>query len=107
MTALKASVVKSTFEKVQVVYLDRETSKWWNARRRPDDTTVFCGWYWINGEEEAGPFKSRSAAVRDAYYRFVLHREIPNVGHSALYGVPRERKQRRKGTISVSQTRIF
>lgn len=96
MTALRKSVVESTRTKVDVVYVDRETSKWWNARRRREDTVVFCGWYWIRGQDEAGPFRSRSAAVRDAYYRFVLQRELPSIGRSQLQGVQRfDRKVKR------------
>jgi hypothetical protein len=87
MTALRRKVVEATMEQVEVVYLSRETSKWWNARRRPEDCATFCGYYWIRKREEMGPFKSRSACVRDAYYRFVLQRELPSVGHSQLVGV--------------------
>lgn len=97
MTALRKSVVASTERHVRVVYLDRSTSKWWNQRRQVDDTAVFCGWYWIKGREEAGPYRSRSAAYRDAYYRFVLEREQPNVGHSAAFGVPKQPKPLRIG----------
>jgi hypothetical protein len=87
MTALRRSVISSAEQLVQIVYLDRSTSKWWNQRRRPDDTATFCGWYWIRGRDEMGPFRSRSSCVRDAYYRFVLKRELPSVGHSLLQGV--------------------
>ena len=96
MTALRKSVIESTEAKVKIVYVDRETSKWWNTRRRPDDTVVFCGWYWIRGTEEAGPFRSRSAAYRDAYYRHVLRREPPSVGHSQLEGTRRYERKARK-----------
>jgi hypothetical protein len=97
MTALRRSVVQATMDQVEVVYLSRETSRWWNQRRRPDDTATFCGWYWIHKREEMGPFKSRSACIRDAYYRFVLQRELPSVGHSQLNGVEaRVVKLRRK-----------
>lgn len=85
MTALKATVIEATSREVRFVYLNRETTKWWNARRRPDDTATFCGWYWVRGDEEAGPFRTRSAAVRDAYYRFVLRRELPAVGHNLAF----------------------
>lgn len=77
MGSLRAEITSETMNHVRIVYLDRETSKWWNQRRRQDDTPIFCGWYWIKGQEEAGPFKTRSAALRDAYYRFVLEREAP------------------------------
>ncbi len=80
MTALRDHVVMETLEEVEVVYLNRETAKWWNARRGVDDTATFCGHYWIHDNEEGGPFKTRSSAIRDAYYRFVLRREPPAIG---------------------------
>lgn len=79
MSALKDSVIEDTLDKVSVRYLDRETSKWWNARRQDEDVAVFCGYYWICGSDEAGPFRTRSSAIRDAYYRFVALRELPSV----------------------------
>lgn len=85
MTALKNAVVEATSREVRVVYLDRDTAKWWNMRRKSDDTATFCGWYWVRGDEEAGPFRTRSSALRDAYYRFVLQRELPAVGHQMVY----------------------
>lgn len=94
MAALKAQVVADTLAEVQIVYLDRATTKWWNARRRPADTAAFTGWFWIRGAEEAGPFKTRSAAIRAAYYMHVLSREVPHVGHAAIKA-PAKRAARR------------
>lgn len=74
---LKREVTSETETQVKVVYLNRRQANFWNAHRDPDDTVVFCGFYWIRGREEAGPFRSRSAAIRDAYYRFVLNTEPP------------------------------
>lgn len=85
MTSLRAKVIEDTSKHVHVVFVDRGTAKWWNDRRRPDDTVQFCGWYWVHGADEAGPFRTRSAAVRDAYYRFVLRRELPAIGHTLAY----------------------
>lgn len=82
-------------DRVRLVRVDREAAKWWNMRRKSDDTPVFCGWYWVRGHEEAGPFGTRSAAIRDAYYRFVLKREVPAVGHRLAYPPSRNLKVRR------------
>lgn len=95
MTALKNAVVEATSRQVQITYLDRETAKWWNARRKPDEPCVFCGWYWVRGDEEAGPFRSRSSALRDAFFKFVLRREMPAVGHRMVYP-PSVKQFRRK-----------
>lgn len=96
MTTLRLSVLQSTLDRVQIVRVDRETTKWWNQRRRPEDTVIFCGWYWVRGREEAGPFGTRSAAIRDAYYRFVLRREMPGVGHRVAYPTEAEPRNTRK-----------
>lgn len=85
MTALRASVVEAVGRVAHVVYVGKETAKWWNARRQADDTVQFCGWYWVRGREEMGPFRSRSACIRDIYYRFVLKREMPAVGHGLAF----------------------
>ena len=90
MAALRHKVVREALDEVQIAYLDRETARWWNERRDQDDTPTFCGWYWIKGREEGGPFKSRSSAIRDAYYTFVLRREAPNVGRALT---PRGRRK--------------
>ncbi len=84
MAALRDGVVRDTLDQVQVVYLDRRIAGWWNQRRRRDDTPIFCGWYWLRGLSEAGPFKTRSAAIRAAYYLFVLQRDQPTIAR----GVP-------------------
>ena len=80
MASLKLAVLTETLERVHVVYVDRSTCKGWNDKKDPDDTPIFTGFYWLRGKEEGGPFKTRSAAVRDAYYRFVLRREAPTLG---------------------------
>lgn len=77
MSALQKEVISDTLSEVEVHYMNRTISKWWNANRSPEDTRIFCGWYWVKGKEEGGPFGTRSSALRDAYYRFVLHQELP------------------------------
>jgi len=77
MPALKREVTSATLDEVEIVYLNRDVSSWWNARRSANDTATFCGWYWIKGRQEGGPFRTRSATLRDAYYQFVLHRSTP------------------------------
>lgn len=85
MTALRNMVIEEVGKRVHIVRVVRENAKWWNQQRKSDDTPVFCGFYWVRGNEEVGPFGTRSAAIRDAYYRFVLQREAPAVGHALAY----------------------
>jgi hypothetical protein len=84
MAMLKDAVIADTLSAVRIVYLDQATTKWWNAKRDRDEPIAFCGWFWVKGGDEAGPFRTRSAAIRAAYYQHVLNREQPRNGHQAL-----------------------
>ena len=63
----------------RVFFVSRSVTKWWNARRRDPATEIALlgGWYWSLGGEEAGPFRSPSAAWRDVYYRRVVRHQPP------------------------------
>jgi hypothetical protein len=82
MASLTNALIDATTEKVRVVYMNRGIAKVWNSSksRRGDEPAVFCGYYWINGREEGGPFKTYSAALRDAWYRKVMGVEPPVIG---------------------------
>jgi hypothetical protein len=77
MSALKNEVISDTLSEVEVLYMSRAVSKWWNANKSPEDTRIFGGWYWVKDGREGGPFRTKSSALRDAYYRFVLHQKLP------------------------------
>lgn len=64
--------------KTKITYLPREVAKAWNGQRKVGESVVFTGWYWSKDSKEGGPFKSRSACVRDAYYIVVLHAAPPS-----------------------------
>ena len=102
MAALRDQVVKDTLDEVEVVYLDRRTARWWNQRRQPDDTAVFCGWYWLRRSEEAGPFKTRSAAIRAAYYLFILQRDQPAVGRAAAAPKPKPGRPKARAQLQAA-----
>lgn len=97
MAPLRDQVVADTLSVVRIVYLDRETAKWWNAKRGEGEPMAFTGWYWVVGRQEAGPFKTRSAAIRDAYYARCLRSALPKVGHEASMRVARTEPRPRKG----------
>jgi hypothetical protein len=64
---------------VDVFFVSGAATKWWNAKRK-DKKTEICllgGWYWTLGTEEAGPFRTPSAAWRDVYYRRVINQKPP------------------------------
>ena len=77
---------------VQTYFADRNITKYWNDLREDGSPVQFGGWYWqqtIKGRvvstDEEGPFRSRSAAIRDAYMKLQLRwakRRRANLGSS-------------------------
>lgn len=67
---------------VEVYYADRSITKVWNsssARDKKTEPLRYGGWYWMRSKkgrviatDEDGPFKSQSAAIRDAYVKLQL-----------------------------------
>jgi hypothetical protein len=58
----------------RVFYLSYAACRRWAENRDKGEPLVFSGWYWANDKREAGPFKSQSAAWRDAWYQLGRHR---------------------------------
>jgi hypothetical protein len=88
---------------IEVFYVPRAATKWWNARRkdRKNEIALLGGWYWTLGREEHGPFRSQSAAWRDAFYRRVLKHAPPmmdakEVKIAELDAAEEARKQKRR-----------
>jgi hypothetical protein len=75
---LSKSILSTTLSQIEIIYLSGERCRNWNRARR-DRTNydpavtpcMFAGFYWVNGRSEAGPFRSYSAAVRDAWYNAI------------------------------------
>lgn len=86
MPRLKDAVVASTLRVVDIVRVDGDAVRYWNARKRPGECAVVAGWYWTLGPREGGPFPNRSAAIRDAYYRVVLRADLPGANDAAVRG---------------------
>lgn len=64
---------------VDVYYADRRITRLWNKERGEGQPVFFGGWYWVRNQkgkvvawDEDGPFRSESAAVRDAYTKLQL-----------------------------------
>lgn len=66
--------------KVRVFYVSYAATRVWAAERPPGEPLIFSGWYWARDLQESGPFKSQSAAWRDAWYRLARRRPPPTVG---------------------------
>lgn len=83
MARLKDAVLDAALRVVDVVHVDGDAVRYWNARKRPGEAAMFKGWYWVQGPREGGPFPNRSAAIRDAYYRVVLRTDPPGANDAA------------------------
>jgi hypothetical protein len=64
---------------VQVYFADRNTTKVWNGTRLDGEPLRYGGWYWMRSKrgrvvetDEDGPFRTESAAIRDAYIKLQL-----------------------------------
>ena len=76
---VSSAIISAVDKLVEVGYVPHSVTRYWNTRRTRDQPCVFAGWYWVNGTDEAGPFKSRSSAYRDAYFVKVLGVAPPSV----------------------------
>ena len=64
---------------VKVYFASRNTTKVWNQQRITDEPLRYGGWYWMRSHrgrvtdvDEDGPFRSESAAIRDAFVKLQL-----------------------------------
>jgi hypothetical protein len=91
---LRNSLIADVQRRVRVFHLPKPIAQYWNERRDKGDPVVFTGWYWcIGAEREAGPFKSMSAAYRDAWFRVVQEREPPPLHNTADAYAAREQRK--------------
>ena len=64
---------------VEVFFADRHTTRVWNGLRLQGEPLRYGGWYWIRRHkgrvveaDEDGPFRTESAAIRDAFVKLQL-----------------------------------
>ena len=64
---------------IKVYFATRNTTKVWNSVRLSDEPLRYGGWYWVRTQkgkvtavDEDGPFRSESAAIRDAFVKLQL-----------------------------------
>lgn len=64
---------------VEVFFADRHTTKVWNSMRLQGEPMRYGGWYWMRKQkgrivelDEDGPFRTESAAIRDAFVKLQL-----------------------------------
>ncbi|MDB5243778.1 MAG: hypothetical protein JWP57_4404 [Spirosoma sp.] len=94
LSALSRAKVDATLERVRVHYMPRQTAKMLNSIADSDGPRMFCGWYWFFENEEAGPFKSWSAAIDNAHTKIVARRNRPAVAH-AFAPQPKPKRERK------------
>ena len=73
---LSREIVEDVTDAVKVFYVDFAATRYWAEKRAKGEPLVFTGWYWALGGREGGPFKSKSACYRDAWYR-VCNKQSP------------------------------
>jgi hypothetical protein len=66
----------------RVFYLSYAACRRWAENRDKGQPLVFSGWYWATPKREAGPFKSASAAWRDAWYTLGRHKAPLMTAHN-------------------------
>lgn len=83
---LKDSVVAEVERLALVRYVSAAECKLWNEHRRPDELRLFCGWLWAarRGGGYQGGLRTRSAALRDAWYQLVAQERAPRPGRPRL-----------------------
>lgn len=64
---------------VKVYFASRNTTKVWNGARLNGEPLRYGGWYWLRQQrgrvtdvDEDGPYRSESAAIRDAFVKLQL-----------------------------------
>ena len=64
---------------VTVYFASRNTTKVWNQSRLSEEPLRYGGWYWMRTQrgrvtetDEDGPFRTESAAIRDAFVKLQL-----------------------------------
>jgi hypothetical protein len=81
---------------VETFHATRETTRFWNEHRSAREPRFFCGWYWYSRHDTHmihGPFKTWSAACRDAYIKMVL-RSNSLIDHNTLIDSPKRERRR-------------
>jgi hypothetical protein len=82
----------------EVFYVPYAATRVFNTDREEGEPLVFSGWYWARGALEGGPFRSASAAYRDAWFRLVRKTTPPRLHKDAIEF---KRKQNRSARTST------
>jgi hypothetical protein len=97
---LPNAIIKDVDDGVTVFYVNYATTRYWAEHRAKGEPLVFTGWYWAEGAREGGPFKSKSACYRDAWFRAVRHKQPPKL-HADNLAAERELKARETKVVKL------
>jgi hypothetical protein len=77
---------------VSVFFVSGKVTKWYNKMRTDPASQIALlgGWYWALGAEENGPFRTRSGAERDFYYRNILKIAPPALSEKDVLAAAKE-----------------
>lgn len=99
---LPRSVIEAVNENIDEVFLvNYATTKIFNEKRSPGTPLVFSGWYWARGKQEGGPFRSQSAAYRDAWYKFCSRTRMPSIHETAVSEIKRQERAARREALNI------
>lgn len=63
---------------IRIGYVDKQMTKMWNDHRKKGELRLLTGWYWVKGRQHRQGFKTKTVAIRDAYYVIVERTEAPS-----------------------------
>jgi hypothetical protein len=76
---LPGSIIAEVRRVARIHYVDVETTRAWNAQRHDGELRLLTGWCWTarNGRSFRQGFKTRTVAMRDAWYSLISNSEAP------------------------------
>lgn len=75
-------MTKEIEEVARFHYVDHRLTKAWNENRKGGELRLLTGWVWVSRKDATlhrGGFKTRSVAMRDAFYTLIQHIEAPTL----------------------------
>jgi hypothetical protein len=79
MSFYSQDITDQVDEVCRIRYMARDDVNAWNRNRRDGELRLLSGWMWTakNGSAYQQGLKTRSAAIRDAYYVLIVQSAAP------------------------------
>lgn len=83
---LPNTVIEDVEKVARIHYVDVTMTTNWNHHRREGELRLLTGWCWTakDGRSFQQGFKTRTAAMRDAWYQLVQHVSAPSLTQRRL-----------------------